>query len=321
MNKTDKIFVAGSTGMVGSAIVRKLKSEGYSNIVGTFRNRLPRYTQGVEYHKVDLLDQQQVKEFYYKVKPDYVFDAAAKVGGILSNNIYRADFLYENLQIQNNIIHNAYQFGVKKLLFLGSSCIYPKMAPQPIKEEYLLTGPLEYTNEPYAVAKIAGLKMCENYNLQYGTNFISAMPTNLYGPADNYDLQNSHVLPALIRKFHEAKVNNHSEVVIWGTGKPRREFMHVDDLAAACVFLMHNYTGNLHVNVGTGTDISIGELAELIKTIVGFEGKLVNDTSKPDGTPRKLLDVSRLTELGFRPAISLEEGIKDAYRDFLAHYA
>lgn len=321
MNKSDVIFVAGSTGMVGSAIVRQLKREGYTQVVGTYRNRKPRNTEGVDYHQVDLLDQYAVKAFFEKVRPDFVFDAAAKVGGILSNNIYRADFLYENLQIQNNILHNAYLAGVKKLLFLGSSCIYPKLAPQPIKEEYLLTGPLEYTNEPYAIAKIAGLKMCENYNIQYGTNFISAMPTNLYGPADNYDLQNSHVLPALIRKFHEAKVNRLPNVTIWGTGNPRREFMHVDDMAAACVYLMHHYTGNKHVNIGWGQDITIRELAETIQKIVGFEGELLFDTSKPDGTPRKLLDTSLLTSLGFKPVIGLEEGIRDAYDDFLKFYA
>ncbi len=321
MNKDARIFVAGSTGMVGSAIVRFLAGKGYHSIVGTYRNRKPAAHGNVDYFQVDLMDQQAVKNFFAEQKPDYVFDAAAKVGGIVANNTYRADFLYENLVIQNNIIHNAYLSGVQKLLFLGSSCIYPKNAPQPIKEDYLLTGVLEYTNEPYAIAKIAGLKMCENYNLQYKTNFIAAMPTNLYGPEDNYDLQNSHVLPALIRKFHEAKISQAKNVTIWGTGSPLREFMHVDDLAAACVYLMENYNGNQFVNIGWGKDISIKELALLIKEIVGFEGELVFDTSKPDGTPRKLLDVSLLTSLGFNPTISLREGIADAYKDFLQKYA
>jgi GDP-L-fucose synthase len=321
MNKDARIFVAGSTGMVGSAIVRFLADKGYHSIIGTYRNRKPSAHGNVAYFQVDLMDQQAVKNFFAEQKPDYVFDAAAKVGGIVANNTYRADFLYENLVIQNNIIHNAYLSGVQKLLFLGSSCIYPKNAPQPIKEDYLLTGVLEYTNEPYAIAKIAGLKMCENYNLQYKTNFIAAMPTNLYGPEDNYDLQNSHVLPALIRKFHEAKISQAKNVTIWGTGSPLREFMHVDDLAAACVYLMENYNGNQFVNIGWGKDISIKELALLIKEIVGFEGNLVFDTSKPDGTPRKLLDVSLLTSLGFNPTISLREGIADAYKDFLQKYA
>ena len=322
MNKNDKIFVAGSTGMVGSAIIRSLISQGYTNIIGTYRNRKPSLERPeVQFFSVDLMDSKQVAAFYEEQKPDYVFDAAAKVGGIVANNLYRAQFLYENLVIQNNIIHQAYVAGVKKLLFLGSSCIYPKMAPQPIKEAYLLTDTLEYTNEPYAIAKIAGLKMCENYNLQYGTNFIAAMPTNLYGPEDNYDLQNSHVLPALIRKFHEAKVSNASNVTIWGTGSPLREFMHVDDLAAACVFLMENYNENQFVNIGWGKDISIKDLATIVKEIVGFEGDLVFDTSKPDGTPRKLLDVSLLLSIGFEPTISLRDGILNAYEDFLQKYA
>lgn len=322
MNKDSKIFVAGSTGMVGSAILRQLKKNGFQQLVGVYRNRKPNSkSEGVVYHQLDLLDQQSVKAFFEAQKFDYVFDAAAKVGGIVANNTYRADFLYENLVIQNNIIHNAYLTGVKKLLFLGSSCIYPKNAPQPIKEEYLLTDTLEYTNEPYAIAKIAGLKMCENYNLQYKTNFIAAMPTNLYGPEDNYDLQNSHVLPALIRKFHEAKTNNLPNVTIWGTGSPLREFMHVDDLAAACVYLMQTYDGNQFVNIGWGKDISIKDLALLIKDVVGFTGELVFDTTKPDGTPRKLLDVSLLSSLGFTPQIHLREGIADAYADFLKTYA
>ncbi len=322
MNREEKVFVAGSTGMVGSAIIRKLVDLGYTSIIGTYRNRKPTFEhQAVSYYSLDLMNNLEVAAFYMEQKPVYVFDAAAKVGGIVANNLYRAQFLYENLVIQNNIIHHAYISGVKKLLFLGSSCIYPKMAPQPIKESYLLTNTLEYTNEPYAIAKIAGLKMCENYNLQYGTNFIAAMPTNLYGPEDNYDLQNSHVLPALIRKFHEAKLNGKSDVTIWGTGSPLREFMHVDDLAAASVYLMEYYNENQFVNIGWGKDISIKDLAFLVKEIVGFKGELVFDVSKPDGTPRKLLDVSLLTSIGFVPQISLREGIADAYKDFLLKYS
>jgi len=320
MNKNDKIFVAGSTGMVGSAIIRLLIKEGFTNIVGSINSRKPRDTDGVEYRKINLLDYNEVSDFYKSYKPDYVIDAAAKVGGIVANNIYRGQFLFENLQIQNNIIHNAYLNNVKKLLFLGSSCIYPKDAPQPIKEEYLLTGVLEQTNEPYAIAKIAGLKMCENYNRQYGTNYIAAMPTNLYGPADNYDPQNSHVFPALIRKFHEAKVENLPNVTIWGTGKPMREFMHVDDLAAALLYLMENYDGESFLNIGWGKDITIKDLALLIKEVIGYEGELIFDTSKPDGTFRKLLDTSLLNSLGFEPKISLRDGIADSYRDFIENY-
>ncbi len=320
MNKNDKIFVAGSTGMVGSAIIRLLLKKGFTNIVGSINRRKPRDTEGVKYVKINLLDYNDVANFYETEKPDYVFDAAAKVGGIVANNIYRGQFLFENLQIQNNIIHNAYLNKVKKLLFLGSSCIYPKNAAQPIKEEYLLTGTLEDTNEPYAIAKIAGLKMCESYNRQYGTNYISAMPTNLYGTADSYDPQNSHVFPALIRKFHEAKVNGDPTVTIWGTGAPMREFMHVDDLAAALFHLMENYEGNEFFNIGWGKDISIKDLALLIKEVIGFEGELVFDTSKPDGTFRKLLDVTRLTELGFTPSISIRDGIADSYKDFIENY-
>ncbi len=321
MNKNERVFVAGSTGMVGSAIIRNLVKQGFTDIIGTYRNRKPAFEhEAVRFFPLDLMDANQVAGFYAEQKPVYVFDAAAKVGGIVANNLYRAQFLYENLVIQNNIIHQAYVAGVKKLLFLGSSCIYPKMAPQPIKEEYLLTDKLEYTNEPYAIAKIAGLKLCENYNLQYGTNFIAAMPTNLYGPEDNYDLQNSHVLPALIRKFHEAKVQNAPNVTIWGTGSPLREFMHVDDLAAACVYLMDNYNENQFVNIGWGKDISIKALALLVKEVIGFNGDLVFDTTKPDGTPRKLLDVSLLTSLGFIPKIDLTDGIRDAYDDFLKKY-
>lgn len=321
MNKSEKILVAGAAGMVGSAIIRALLAEGYQNITGTYRNRKPSVgSDFIDYIQIDLMDQTAVKSMYETLKPAYVFYAAAKVGGIVANNTYRAEFLYDNLVIQNNIVHNAWLSKVKKLLFLGSSCIYPKHAPQPIKEEYLLTGLLEYTNEPYAIAKIAGLKLCENYNIQYGTDFIAAMPTNLYGPEDNYDLQNSHVLPALIRKFHEAKTSKTEKVVIWGTGSPLREFMHVDDLASACVFLMNNYSGNKFVNIGWGEDISIKELALLVKKIVGFEGDLEFDTTKPDGTPRKLLDVSFLRSLGFNPSIQLEDGIKNAYTDFLNKY-
>jgi len=305
MNKDSKIYVAGHKGMVGSAILRKLQKEGYSNIITKTSKEL------------DLRIQKDVDDFFKHEKPKYVFLAAAKVGGILANNTYRAEFIYDNLMIQSNVIHSAYKYGVKKLLFLGSSCIYPKYAPQPMKEEYLLSGYLEPTNEPYAIAKIAGIKMCEAYRYQYGCNFISAMPTNLYGPNDNYDLNNSHVLPALIRKFHEAKIYNKKEVIVWGTGNPRREFMHVDDLADACLFLMLNYNDSQFVNVGTGKDISIRELAELIKTIVGYEGNIIFDTTKPDGTPRKLLDLNYVHSLGWHHKIELEEGIKMTYQDFL----
>lgn len=305
MNKDSKIYVAGHRGMVGSAILRKLQKEGYSNIITKTSKEL------------DLRIQKDVDDFFKLEKPEYVFLAAAKVGGILANNTYRAEFIYDNLMIQSNVIHSAYKYGVKKLLFLGSSCIYPKYAPQPMKEEYLLSGYLEPTNEPYAIAKITGIKTCEAYRHQYGCNFISAMPTNLYGPNDNYDLNNSHVLPALIRKFHEAKIYNKKEVIVWGTGNPRREFMHVDDLADACLFLMLNYNDSQFVNVGTGKDISIRELAELIKTIVGYEGNIIFDTTKPDGTPRKLLDLNYMHSLGWHHKIELEEGIKMTYQDFL----
>ena len=317
MNKNDKILVAGSAGMVGSAIMRNLIRNGFTNLVGTYFRNVPEKHEHVRYRRVDFLDPHATAYLFTEEEPDIVFYAAAKVGGIVANNTYRAQFLYDNLQIQNNIIHTSYMTQVKKLMYLGSSCIYPKNCPQPIKEEYLLTGPLEYTNEPYAIAKIAGMKMCENYNLQYGTNYISAMPTNLYGPNDNYDLQNSHVLPALIRKFHEAKLSGASNVVIWGSGAPLREFLHVDDLAAACVFLMENYTGNDFFNVGWGKDISIKDLAGIIKEVVGFKGELVFDHTKPDGTPRKLLDVSRLAALGFTPMIQLKEGIESTYKDFV----
>lgn len=287
--------------MVGSAIVRKLRREGYQNLV--------MFTSA----ELDLRDQKAVETFYKIEQPQYVFLAAAKVGGILANDSYPADFLYDNLMIQNNVIHGAHTSGVKKLLFLGSSCIYPKMAPQPIKEEYLLTGPLEPTNDAYAIAKIAGIMLCRKYHKQYGCNFISAMPTNLYGPGDNYDLKNSHVLPALLRKFHEAKISGNKKVTVWGSGSPRREFLHADDLADALYFLMQNYDQPEFVNVGTGKDISIKELAEMIKEISGYDGDLEFDTSMPDGTPRKLLDVSRLTNLGWTPSIDFKEGVRKVY--------
>jgi GDP-L-fucose synthase len=309
MNKQDKIYVAGHRGMVGSAIVRALQSQGFNNLVLR--------TSG----ELDLREQQAVRDFFQAEKPDYVFLAAAKVGGIKANATYPAEFLYDNLMIQNNVIHQSYQQQVKKLLFLGSSCIYPKMAPQPLKEEYLLSGPLEPTNDAYAVAKIAGIKMCESYRKQYGCNFISAMPTNLYGPNDNYDLQNSHVLPALIRKFHEAKEQGKPTVEIWGTGTPRREFLHVDDLAEATLYLMENYDDLLFVNVGSGSDLEIKSLALMIKDIVGFSGELEFDTSKPDGTPRKLMDSSLLYALGYRPKITLEEGISRVYADYVNNLA
>ncbi len=305
MKKESKIYVAGHRGMVGSAIVRKLTSLGYTNLLTRTSAEL------------DLRNQQQVADFFEVEKPEYVFLAAAKVGGIVANNTYRADFLYENLAIQNNIIHNSYLNKVKKLMFLGSSCIYPKLAPQPLKESYLLSGYLEPTNEPYAIAKIAGIKMCEAYRAQYGCNFISVMPTNLYGTNDNYDLVNSHVLPAMIRKFHEAKEKSASEMTLWGTGSPMREFLHADDLAEACLFLMENYNESELVNIGTGEDVTIKNLAALVKQIVGFKGEIIWDTSKPDGTPRKLMDVSKLHGLGWHHKIALEDGIKLAYQDFL----
>ncbi len=305
MEKQAKIYIAGHRGMVGSAILRKLTDLGYQNLICKTSAEL------------DLRDQQAVQAFFEKEKPEYVFLAAAKVGGILANNTYRADFIYENIAIQNNVIHFAHEYKVKKLMFLGSSCIYPKLAPQPLKEDYLLTGQLEYTNEPYAIAKIAGIKMCESYKLQYGDNFISVMPTNLYGKNDNYHPENSHVLPALIRRFHEAKHNNLPQVSIWGTGSPLREFMYADDLADACCFLMENYNELQFVNIGVGEDISIKDLALLIKRVVGYEGELIFDASKPDGTPRKLMDVSKLNDLGWKAKTGLEEGIALAYQDFL----
>ncbi len=307
MDKNAKIYIAGHRGMVGSAIKRNLEKEGCANIICKTKEEL------------DLLNQISVADFFQKERLEYVFLAAAKVGGILANNIYPADFIYQNLQIQNNVIYNAHKYGVKKLLFLGSSCIYPKLCPQPIKEEYLLDGKLETTNEAYAIAKIAGLKMCQYYKKQYGANFISCMPTNLYGPNDNFDLENSHVLPALIRKFYEAKRDNKNEVVIWGTGTPRREFLYVDDLADACVFLMNQYNEAEPINVGFGTDVMIGELAEKIKEIVGFTGNIVYDKSKPDGTPRKLLDVSKINKLGWQAQTTLEEGLKKTIK-WYKHY-
>ena len=303
MKKSDKIYIAGHRGMVGSAILRELQREGFNNFVLKTSSEL------------DLRDTRQVVDFFDIEKPDYVFLAAAKVGGIVANNTYRADFIYENLMIQNNVIHQSYLNGVKKLMFLGSSCIYPKLSPQPLKEDYLLTGLLEPTNEPYAIAKIAGIKMCDAYREQYGCNFISVMPTNLYGPNDNYDLNNSHVLPALLRKFITAKNEGKNEVLIWGSGEPLREFLHADDLASACVYLMENYDESGLVNIGVGEDISIYDLAVLIKQIVGFEGSIVLDKTKPDGTPRKLMDVSKLRSLGWVAKTSLKDGIESVYKE------
>ncbi|MEO9145243.1 MAG: GDP-L-fucose synthase [Ginsengibacter sp.] len=305
MQKNSKIYVAGHNGMVGSAITRKLKKEGYENLVLRSSKEL------------DLRDQQATKEFFEKEKPEYVFLAAAKVGGINANNIYPADFIYNNLCIQNNVIHQSYKNGVTKLLFLGSSCIYPKNSKQPIKEEYLLSGFLEPTNDAYAIAKIAGIKLCQAYHKQYGCNFISAMPTNLYGPGDNYDLKNSHVLPALLRKFHEAKINNEPTVTVWGTGNPRREFLHADDVAEASYFLMQHYDDPDIVNIGTGKDISIAEIATMIKNIAGYQGQLVFDTTMPDGTFRKLLDVSKINKLGWHAAIEFEDGVRKVYQDYI----
>jgi GDP-L-fucose synthase len=307
LEKEAKIYVAGHRGMVGSAIVRKLQSLGYTNLLLKTSAEL------------DLRDQVKVAEFFATEKPDYVFLAAAKVGGIVANNTYRADFLYENLAIQNNIIHASFINKVKKLQFLGSSCIYPKLAPQPLKESYLLSGYLEETNEPYAIAKIAGIKMCEAYRAQYGCDFISVMPTNLYGPNDNYDLENSHVLPAMIRKFQEAKERGDASMTLWGSGSPMREFLYADDLAEACVYLMETYSDSELVNIGTGIDVTIKELAETVKGIVGFEGSIQWDTNRPDGTPRKLMDVSKLHGLGWKHKIELKEGIALAYQDFLTN--
>ena len=301
MEKGAKIYIAGHRGMVGSAIIRGLEAKGFTNLITRTSKEL------------DLRNQKQVEDFFAAEKPDYVFLAAAKVGGIQANNIYRADFIYENMMIQSNVIHQSYVNKVKKLMFLGSSCIYPKMAPQPLKEEYILTGLLEPTNEPYAIAKIAGIKMCESYRLQYGCDFISVMPTNLYGPNDNYDLNNSHVLPALLRKFHEAKVNGEKQVTVWGSGSPKREFLHADDLANACLYLMENFSEAGLINIGTGVDLSIKELADMMARITGFEGQIVWDSSKPDGTPRKLMDVSKLHSTGWHHKIELEEGVRAVY--------
>ena len=303
MEKDSRIYIAGHNGMVGSALKRKLEQEGFYNLVLRSSKEL------------DLRNQSAVERFFSEERPEYVFLAAAKVGGIIANNTYRAEFLYDNLMIQTNVIHQSYLTGAKKLMFLGSSCIYPKLAPQPLKEEYLLTGLLETTNEPYAIAKIAGIKMCDAYRDQYGCHFISVMPTNLYGPNDNFDLTTSHVLPALLRKIHEAKENNQQQVEVWGTGKPRREFMHVDDLADACYFLMNRYDAPGLINIGVGEDISITELTDLIKNIVGFNGDIRYDPTKPDGTPRKLMDVSKLNALGWRASIPLSEGIKKVYQN------
>ena len=308
MNKDSKIYVAGHRGLVGSAIVRELKKKGCTNIIGKTHKEL------------DLMDALAVENFFKEERPEYVFLAAAKVGGIYANSTYPADFIFENLQIQNNVIGNAYKYGVKKLMFLGSSCIYPKICPQPIKEEYLLSGYLEETNEAYALAKISGLKMCQYFNKQYGTNFISVMPTNLYGPYDNFHPEHSHVMPALIRRFHEAKVNGAKEVVVWGSGKPLREFLYSEDMADACIYLMENYEGNDFFNIGTGKEITIKALAELIKEVVGYGGEIVWDSSKPDGTPRKLLDVSRLESQGWKYKMELKDGIKEAYKLYLENY-
>jgi GDP-L-fucose synthase len=307
MHIDSKVFVAGHKGMVGSAICRKLAASGFKNIITRASSEL------------DLRNEEQVRAFFQTEKPEFVFLAAARVGGIQANNTRRAEFIYDNLMIQTNVIHNAYVFGVNKLLFLGSSCIYPKMAPQPLKEAYLLTGELEPTNEPYAIAKIAGIKMCDAYRSQYNCNFISVMPTNLYGPNDNYDLQNSHVLPALLRKFHEARLNGTPDVIIWGDGSPLREFLHVDDLADACLFLMQHYDEAGHINIGTGKDISIMDLANLVREITGFTGKIAYDSTKPNGTPRKLLDVQKMTELGWQSRIELSEGIKQVYTETFKH--
>jgi GDP-L-fucose synthase len=309
MNKNDKIYVAGHRGMVGSAITRKLQQEGFTRQVQRSSEQL------------DLRDQRGVNDFFEQEKPDYVFLAAAKVGGVLANNTYRAEFIYDNLMIQGNIIHASWRNNVKKLMFLGSSCIYPRLAPQPLKEEYLLTGTLEYTNEPYAIAKIAGIKTCDAYRAQYGCNFISVMPTNLYGPNDNYDLEKSHVLPALIRKIYEASINHKSSVMLWGTGTPRREFLHADDLADACFFLMQNYNEPGFINIGTGVDISIKDLAMLIKEIIGYKGGIEHDLNKPDGTPQKLMDVSKINQLGWKAKTGLREGIEKVYREFLKIHA
>ena len=309
MKNESKIYVAGHRGLVGSAIVRRLQQKGFSNLLLATSKEL------------DLREQESVREFFDKERPDYVFLAAARVGGILANNTYPPDFIYQNLMIEANVIESSRQFGVNKLLCLGSTCIYPKMAPQPLKEEYLLTGPLEPTNEWYAIAKIAGIKLCQAYQRQYGSKFISAMPTNLYGPEDNFDLETSHVMPALIRKFHDAKVSNAPTVTVWGSGKPLREFLHVDDCASACLFLMQNYDGEGIVNIGVGEDITIARLAEIVGEVVGYKGEIVYDSSKPDGTPRKLVDVSRINGLGWRASMKLEDGVRSTYQWYLDNEA
>jgi GDP-L-fucose synthase len=308
MNFNDKIYVAGHNGLVGSAIVRYLQQQGYRYIITSNSSDL------------DLRDQHEVKKFFQKEKPQFVFMAAAKVGGIMANKTFGGEFIYDNLCVQNNVLHESYKSGVEKLLFLGSSCIYPKLSPQPIKESYLMTGELEPTNAPYAIAKIAGIEMCKAYNAQYGTKFVSVMPTNLYGPGDNYDLQNAHVLPSLIRKFHEAKMNNEETVTVWGTGKPRREFLHADDAAAACFFIMQHYNDSSIVNIGCGEDHSIKEMAEEIKKITAFKGDIIFDTSKPDGTMQKLLDVTKMTKLGWKYSINLTTGLQKTYQDFSTNY-
>lgn len=308
MLKSDKIYIAGHSGLVGSAIERSLRKQRFNNIISA------------SHEDIDLTDQKATFEFFEKNKPDYVFLAAAKVGGIHANNTYPADFIYDNLQIECNVIHAAYKYRAQKLLSLGSSCIYPKYAPQPIKEEHLMTGPLEPTNAPYGLAKIAGIMMCESYNRQYNTNFISCMPTNLFGPGDNYHPENSHVLPALIRRVHEAKITNADKIVIWGTGNPLREFLYVDDLADACIFLMQRYRGNETINVGSGIEIKIYDLAVIIKEVLGYEGEIVTDPSKPDGTPRKFIDSSKIYNLGWKPKVNLRDGIKRAYEDFLDRF-
>ncbi len=307
MNKDSYIYIAGHNGLVGSAIVRALKDRGYTNLIYKISKEL------------DLRNQQAVKEFYQQEKPDYIFLAAAKVGGILANDSYPAEFLFDNIMIESNLIHGAYESNVKKLLFLGSTCIYPKLAPQPLKEEYLLTGPLEPTNEWYAIAKIAGIKLCQAYRKQYNSDFISAMPTNLYGPGDNFDLNNSHVLPALIRKFHEAKQNNDNEVVLWGTGTPSREFCYVDDCADACLFLMENYNDKEIINIGVGEDITIRDLAELVKQVIGYDGDVTLDITKPDGTPRKLVDVTKINALGWKASTELKDGIDQTYQWYVTN--
>jgi GDP-L-fucose synthase len=340
MDKDDKVFVAGASGMVGSAILRGLRAMGFTNLIGSYHSRRPKSasfiqtsdsTKCPELIQLDLTDQEKVNGFFESVGPRYVIMAAARVGGIVANDTHPAEFIYENLTIQTHILHAAYRAGIDRLMFLGSSCIYPRQAPQPMREEYLLTGTLEPTNEPYAIAKIAGLKMCEAYNRQYGTRFLALMPTNLYGPNDNFDLENSHVIPALIRKFHEAKIGGNGEVTIWGSGTPMREFLHVDDLASACLYVMNldqqaikkafiNYPQPSFLNVGTGVECTISQLSEIVRDVIGYNGRIVFNTSKPDGTPRKLLDIARISGLGWKPVITLIDGIKQTYAWYLKNY-